>query len=250
MICDQIQDILGMACYPLNDDGSIALIASPFTFEDGDGLPIYVEKVGGKVRFFDDGGVLLHFKSRGLSLDNGKRTRFIKNIAAENGAIVNDDGELEVWSTSDAAAHGFAKYMSALMGLVGWERSQRGINGDAALLVEEVAICLQAWKPGANITRAPEYLGISGHAYALDFSIDGEAIIAIKPHPNSVSAALKKMVDIISAPSNQGLTMSVVIDDRQQPSEARSEGAVLNAVADVLMMSKLEQLAKSTTSIN
>lgn len=245
MICDQIQELLGMTCYPLNDSGSIAMIATPFTFEDGDGLPVYVEKVGGQVRFFDDGGVILHFKGRGISLDNGRRTRFIRNIASENGAILNDDGEVEVWASSEAAASGFARYISTLIGLVDWEKAQKRINGDASLLIEEVAICLQAWKSNADIVRDKTYQGISGYTYTLDFSVEGEAVIAIKPHPNSVSSALKKMIDIISAPVNQGLKMNVVIDDRQQPTEARSEGAVLNAVADVLMMTKLEKLAGS-----
>ena len=244
MVCDQIESLLGMSCYPLNDCGSIAMIATPFTFEDGDGFPVYVEKIGSHVRFFDDGGVLLHFKSRGLSFENGRRARFIRMVASENGAALNEDGEVEVWSSSDTAAYGFARYISTLIGLVSWEKEQKGGYADASFLIEEVALCLQSWKTGADIARDREYQGISGRAYTIDFTVDGEVLLAIRPHPNSVSSALKKMIDIISAPVNRGLKMTVVLDDRQQLEDAKSEGAVLNAVAEVMMMSKLAELAK------
>lgn len=243
MICNSIQEILGLTCFPLNDAGSIAMIATPFTFEDGDGVPVYVEKISGQVRFFDDGGIVMHFLGRGVSLDSGKKTRFIKSFAQQHGTTFNDEGVLEIWAPMADASTAFARYMSTILGLVGWEREQTGTNQDISVFVDEVALCLRAWKPKKDLVESPEYVGISGHTYKFDFRHDGEVVIAIAPHPLSVSAALKKMVDVISAPSNDGLKLTVVLDDRTQPDEARSEGAVLGAVAGVLMMSRLEQLA-------
>lgn len=250
MICNKIQDLLGLTCFPLNDDGSLAMISTPFTFEDGDGVPVYIEKVPGHVRFFDDGGVMMHFLGRGLSLDNGRKTKFIKTVAQHNGVSFNDDGELEVWAPESQASAAFAKYMAAVLGLVGWEREQQGISTDISLFIEEVAMCLKAWKPHDELIESPEYTGISGHAYRFDFKHGSDIVIAISPHPLSVSAALKKMVDVISAPANQGMSLTVVLDDRSQPDQAKSEGAVLGAVAGVLMMTKLEQLANAHSSVN
>ena len=38
MICQQLTVLLGMACHPLDDAGSVALIETPFRFADGDSL--------------------------------------------------------------------------------------------------------------------------------------------------------------------------------------------------------------------
>lgn len=250
MICDKIQDILGLTCFPLNDEGSLAMISTPFTFEDGDGVPVYIEKVPGHVRFFDDGGVVMHFLGRGLTLDSGRKTRFLKTIAQHNGATFNEDGELEVWAPEAQANMAFAKYMATVLGLVSWEREQQGTSTDISFFIEEVAMCLKAWKPADELVEGPEFTGISGHAYRFDFQQGSDIVIAISPHPLSVSAALKKMVDVISAPFNQNISLTVVLDDRAQPDQAKSEGAVLGAVAGVLMMSKLEHLASVHSSIN
>lgn len=250
MICSHISQILGLTCYPLNDSGTVAMIATSFTFDDGDEVPVYVEKVAGKIRFFDDGGTIMHFMGRGIRFDHGRKTKFIRNIASNNGATLNDDGEIEVWANNSDTGKGFAKYMATLLGLVAWEQDQKGVSQDASLLIEEVALCLLAWKKDSSFTRSPEYKGISGHTYKLDFNLDGEAIVAISPHPQSVSAALKKIVDIISAPPNQGMPVKVVLDDRHAPEAAKNEGLVLGAVSDVLMMSKLEALAGSSAAYN
>ncbi|MGS1115990.1 DUF1828 domain-containing protein [Castellaniella sp. UC4442_H9] len=247
MTCDQLQTTLGLSCHPLNEDGSIAMISTPFTFDDGDGVPVYVESTSDHIRFFDDGGIVMHFMGRGLSFEDSRKTKFLKNIAVNHDAVFTDEGELEVWAKKNQASSGFAKYMAAMLSIVAWEKDQKGASVDTTLLVEEVAMCLQAWKRDAVIDKEPEYVGISGHSYKLDLSLNGEAIIAISPHPASVSASLKKMVDIISAPRNKDIAMKVILDDRKQPKEAKSEGAILNAVATVLMMSTLERLAHAST---
>ena len=46
MICTNIFNLTGIRCHPLNDDGSIAMISTPFTFEDGDPIPVYIERIG------------------------------------------------------------------------------------------------------------------------------------------------------------------------------------------------------------
>lgn len=66
MNCAAITEITGCECYPLNEDDTVALIETPFKFEDGDDIPAYVEFGQGFVRFFDDGEVYDHFDGRGL----------------------------------------------------------------------------------------------------------------------------------------------------------------------------------------
>lgn len=244
MICNRISEILGLTCHPLSDDGLVAMIDSPFRYPDGDDLPIFVEKIGPQVRFFDDGGALLHLFSRGISLDDHRKTKFIKNIAEPNHVQLNELGELEIWSSEKDAPAAFAQYISAMLALVKWETDQLGVSTDISMFLDEVAICLRAWKPNSELTVGPEYTGISGHTYKLDFSVDREAILAITPHHASVSSAAKKLLDIRAVGAYEKLKIIVIMDDRQETEFAKREGRVLESVGNVMMMSALERNAK------
>lgn len=241
MICTHISNLLGVSCHPLNEDGSIAMIDTSFTFEDGDGVPVYIEKIGNQVRFFDDGETFLHFYGRGMKLDNANKTRFIKNAAEANGVSFNEMGELEVWGSEEQAPTAFSKYISVMVALTAWEKDQIGLSTDTSLLLDEVAQCLHAWKPDAVLTTCPEFTGISGQVYKLDFDFSGEAVIAISPHHSAVSAAIKKLLDIKSAPRNAHLKILAVIDDRYDSKTAKKEGLIMDALATVWPMTKLER---------
>lgn len=243
MICSQISELLGFTCQPLSDDGSVALIDTPFSFEDGASVNVFVEKMGSQIRFFDDGEILLHFLGRGVRLDGARQTRFIKTIADSHGVSFTEQGELEIWTSSLTASSAFASFTSTLVGLIEWEKGQIGVASDLSLLISEVALCLQAWKPVAKLTNNPVYTGISGHVYKFDFDFDGQGVIAITPHHASVSSAIKKLVDILSAPDNQKMKIMVVIDDRQDPVGAAKESLILDAVSNVMSMTALEKQA-------
>ncbi len=245
MICDQLTSLLGFDCLPLSEDGSVAKIDAPFIFDDGDALPIYVQKISDKVRFFDDGGVILHFLGRGMKFDDARKSKFIKNAAEPHGVVLTNAGELEIWASVEKAPQTFAKYMTTLLSLVAWERDQRGVNVDVTLLVDEVAMYLKAWKPMALITREPEYVGISGQTYKLDLNFDGQGVVATSAHPNSVSASIKKLLDIRSSPHNINVDLMVVIDDRQDRESAAKDSLVIQNVAKVMQLSSLEKLAPS-----
>lgn len=250
MICSQISELLGFTCQPLSDDGSVALIDTPFSFEDGVSVNVFVEKTGSQIRFFDDGEILLHFLGRGVRLDGARQTRFIKTIADSHGVSFTEQGELEIWTSSLTASVAFASFTSTLVGLIEWEKGQIGVASDLSLLISEVALCLQAWKPVAKLTNNPAYTGISGHVYKLDFDFDGQGVIAITPHHAAVSSAIKKLVDILSAPNNQKMKIMVVIDDRQDPVGAAKESLILDAVSNVMSMTALEKQAGLSNSLS
>jgi len=250
MICSNISRLLGIVCHPLDSDGTVAMLETPFIFEDGKQLPIFLEKLGRTVRFFDDGYTLMHFYGRGVSVDEGRRTRFIKNAAESNGVTLNDRGILEILAHEDAAAEAFAKYMSTMTQLAGWEKEQIGQSTDASILIAEVAQCLRAWKPHAEIIESPQFIGVSGQVYKLDFDMDGEGIIAISPHHAAVSAAIKKLLDIKSRPENSELKILAIIDDRYDEKAAKREGLIMDALANVWPMTKLEERAGSYRARN
>lgn len=243
MICTQLTSLLGLACHPLDDAGNVAMIETPFCFNDGDAMPVFVEHAGEQVRFFDDGAVFLHFRSRGISLSSATHTRFIKTAAQAHGASFTDNGEVEIWSRTDAASEGFARYLATLMDLARWEIEHTGISSDAELFVEEVAHCLAAWKKGVNLRRNPSVTGITGRVYTLDFDLDGTMVLAVGSHHSATSSALHKLVDIHSLPANAKLKTLVVLDNRQDEQAARRESMVLNGASPVMDMTVLQERA-------
>lgn len=248
MICSSFSETIGFTCHPLNDDGSVAAISTPFHFADGDPLPIYVEREGKLVRFFDDGGVLLHLRGRGVRLNDQRNLKPIRAITEPAGVSLNKMGELEIWSSLVDAPKGFAKYLAALMAVTSWERDLEGTATDMSLLLDEVESCLRMWKPHATLTLGEEFSGISGARYKLDFSLDGQGVVAISPHPNTVSSTAKKLLDIRASTSNQGLEILIVIDDRRSEDTAKREGLILDSLGNVMMMSRLENNARAKLS--
>jgi hypothetical protein len=245
MICSTISEMIGFTCHSLTDDGSVAMIDTPFKFLDGDSIPVFVEKIAEQIRFFDDGKVILHFRGRGVTLDDHRQTRFLRNLAEPNGVELNTMGELEIWAKTADAPLAFAKYMSVLLAVGAWEIAQNGATTDTSLFLDEVTMCLRAWKSGATILDGNEYVGISGHVYKMDLAFDGRPVLALGTHPATISAAAKKLLDINAATHNAHLDVLVVIDDRQDAELAKREGLILDAVGTVLMMTKLERNANA-----
>jgi len=243
MICEQLTNMLGFDCSPLTEGCNVALISTPFKFDDGDPLPVFVEIVDGQVRFFDDGGTLRHFLGRGLRIENKKHTSFLTNTAAKNGAAFTEAGEIEAWAAQSNAAVAFSQFLSSMLALTAWEREQRGVDTDESVFVEEVAMALRAWKPDASIALDPPFEGVSGRFYKLDFMVDGQAIAATGSHANSVSALLHKLVDIRGRIANSDMKVLVVIDDRQDQAAATRESSIVQSVATVMPFTALERNA-------
>jgi hypothetical protein len=122
MINSNISELLGFVCHHLDDAGALALIDSPFVFEDQDPIPIYVQEVDQKIRFLDDGEVISHFMGLGIRLDAWGDSQFIEDLARPHGVMLNDQGDLEIWADSQGAPHAFGRYIAALLEMVRWER--------------------------------------------------------------------------------------------------------------------------------
>lgn len=247
MICHQFSSLLGFECHPLTEDGSIAVISSPFKFEDGDALPLFVESINGQVRFFDDGATLMHFIGRGVRIENKKNSTFLANAAQRHGGTFNESGEIEFWAPEHAAPLAFARYLASLMDIVSWERDQQGMNSDISVFIEEVGIALRAWKPEAEIVRSPPFVGVSGKAYELDYLVDGRPVVATGPRPQSATWVLHKLVDIKGVIAHADMSPLIVIDDRLDPDGADQESKVLQSVGTAVKFTDLEARAMAPT---
>lgn len=247
MICSKISELIGFACHPLDEQGQVALIETPFTFSDGDEVPMFVERVGARMRFFDDGGFYLHFRGRGMSLGNATQTRFLKVAAEQHGGTFTPTGELEVWSDPGAAPQGFARYIGAAMELMRWESEHTGVATETSLFIEEVAQCLAAWKPQQTLTRKPRVQGVTGKEHEFTFGLDGTLVAAVGTHHAAVSAVLHKLIDIKANPENSGVKTLVVLDDRHDHSASKREELVINGVSEVIAMTRLQHQCSMPT---
>lgn len=127
MINSNIGELLGFEYESLDDDGKLGTIDTPFLFEDRDPIPVYVQEVEGRIRFFDDGGVIWHFMGRGVPLDEKGDTDFIREVIAHTGATLNKSGEIEAWANASDAPEAFARYLSAVLAMVRWEHEQESL---------------------------------------------------------------------------------------------------------------------------
>lgn len=241
MICSNLHNLTGFACHPIDEQGSLAQIVTPFCFADGDPFPVYVETFSNDVhRFFDDGLTLLHFLGRGMKFESGHKLRFLSNIASKHGATLNQDGVLELLSKASHPSEAFARYISCLVAITTWEEEHQGVDADGSAFATMVAHALMHLHPGQELQQRPGYLGSSGKRHELDFKIDGTGYVAVKPAPQSAAPALYKLVDITNRESNALESLAVVVDDRFDKGAAKSTQQVFRGIVNkVVAYSKI-----------
>lgn len=241
MICQNLLNLTGFACQPINEQGTLARISTPFCFADGDPVPVYIQSFEGDVhRFFDDGQTILHFMGRGMKFDSGHQFRFLSNLAQKHGAFLNSNGVIEILSKDATPADAFARYISCLVSIIHWEEEHQGIDADGSAFATMVAHALMEMHPGLELQARPSYLGSSGKKHELDFKLDGTGYVAVKPSQQSAAPALYKLVDITNRQSNAAENLIVVIDDRFDKPAAKSTQQIFRGIAtEVISYSKL-----------
>lgn len=116
-----LADLVGVSCEPLDDEGSLAVVDIELEFADEDPVFVYVEKVGQRIRFFDDGDIVFHMLKRGVDLEDRSDAAFITRLTTPEGVELNDDGELETWADASDAHAAFTRFVAAMLAVVAWE---------------------------------------------------------------------------------------------------------------------------------
>jgi hypothetical protein len=109
------------------DDSSLGVLDTPFRFEDGDPVPVYVETLGSTIRFFDDGDILMRIMGWGIPVDEAGGLEFLESLICPCGAALNEAGEIEVRVSQNSIAVGFAAYLSAILAIAHWEKTPGAI---------------------------------------------------------------------------------------------------------------------------
>lgn len=248
MICEELKSLIGFDIQYMDDQKKMMWIDTPFRFADGDGISFFAEQISNTVRYFDAGETLLHFMGRGIDLNKSRGASFISRIACAHGVNLSSSGDLEILSNAQDYNSAFASFVTALLEIVNWEREQENIDTDMDLLVQEVAMYFRSAYPKETQQPSPDFRGISGHKYQFDFIHGDKAVLAVNTHPNSVSAALKKIIDINQTSELGTLKPMIVLDDRKDKQAANNETKVLTVAADVISFTSLAEKAKISLS--
>lgn len=244
MICDHLANLLGMNCMPLDEAGTVALIETPFRFDDGDVVQIFVQATADEVRFFDDGTTAWHMVGRGLDVSDGRRHgRVLQGIATDHGLVLTDRLCLEARGSVAAAPEYFARFVAAMLATASWEREHRDTDVDTAILLDDVASLLIKTSPEVELQRAVAMEGVSKQQHTMDFVQGNSVILAVRPQSRSVAAAIRRLIDVKNAPANAELQYRVIMDDRLDPAGALREGSIISAVAQVTNFRSLERAA-------
>lgn len=238
MICNQFSSVVGLHCTPMDDSGDVALVETPFRFADGNAFPIFVQEMGSGVRFFDDCGTLWHLAGRGVDVNDGRRIKSVADIIEAFGLQFTDDGEIEVWATSEDAPQAFARMTQALLAVAAWERSSQDSDPDSAGFVEDVAAAIELAN-GAGLLRNVQFKGVTGQTIVVDIQAEKDLVYACKPRSQSTSAVLRKLIDLNNGQEAAALMKWAVIDDRDDPDAASREAMILSTVAEVRLFSSL-----------
>ena len=106
-----------------DDDENLVSVGTALAFWDEDVFALYVERVGSRLRFFDDGLVMMHMYGSGIDFDNKNLTQSVAMIAEPEGVTLNG-ADLEIWAESSNVAGAFSRYMSAILALMEWEAAE------------------------------------------------------------------------------------------------------------------------------
>ena len=119
MNCTEIIKSLGLDCIilPSSDGKPIHCISTPFDYFDGDGIHLYAEELGGRVRFFDAGDTLFHVAGSGIKFRDKRSLKPIQKLVEEAGAQLSEGGEISTLATSEDSREGFRKTLTAILNI-------------------------------------------------------------------------------------------------------------------------------------
>ena len=235
MICDTLFNRMGFH-WRLRDDGTYRVF-TPFTFEGGEPIGLYLSEGGSIARISDNADTIFHLRGIGLDVGDRRKWRWIASVVEAFKMRVERSGEI-VGEAPVGATHSLvSNYIGAMLALVEMERDALNVNEESENYVDEVAGYLGLWRPSDKFLRNVLVSGHSGREHLFHFQLGEELIDAAKPHSSRTGSILRKAADIHN--SSRARPILVVMDDREDPDRASAESDILSTLVSVLPMSRL-----------
>lgn len=137
MNIEDLSSQIGMPCELLIEDAGISVIGTPYAYCDGDEFPAFAEVRGNQIRLFDDGNILIHIRSLGISLYAHGSIAELRALAEKHGLTLTAEGEFETCANPDEISSALMRYLRALRDVDDWEQEQLHAR-EAPLLVTTV----------------------------------------------------------------------------------------------------------------
>lgn len=244
---DTLLELTGMQCHDLSGNGSIWLISTAHQFADGDYIPVYAEKKGGQITFFDDYEVFNHLDGRGYPVHDARRMKPLWNVLEKDGLTV-DDGCIKLTGDMKDAQELFSRFLGAMVHVVDWEKERENIPAQIVSLSDEVYHYLTAWKPESTVKVKTDVSGISGTRYSFNYTFDGMPVMSIKPGANAIASAIKKLLDMKTNPDTK-VDLFAVVNDGKETANIQRDVQIIQTVAKTIRLSRLMSNAKASTTI-
>lgn len=241
MNCTALARQFAFDCTPLTGlhGESVFELGTPFSFDDGTAICLYVINRAPLVEINDEALALHHLSGMGLDPWNPRRMTALRERIHPFGVTLCNNGALSLLAQETQLGWHVPRFISAELAVAQWAREQMGGTEESRNLAEEVEMYLRAWRPHADLTRHPRQRGISGHEHQFDFLQNDELIDVITPHHNATGGLMRKLVDVLNAGDESAPKVRVIVDDRTDPARAGVEMQIIASLAKAMPLSKL-----------
>jgi hypothetical protein len=244
MNCVNLLEDLGYAC-ALRNNGALRLW-SPFTFDDGEHLGVFVEPSGqGQWLVTDHADALMHASALGANLTKARLDRVRSRLG---GVRLSEGGALSLVSRREDLPNAVTAVLNAAIAISHAERDwlpkiqEERFN---TLLGKDLGSMA-----GARLLKRVVVTGVSGHQIEFPFAVDdpeaGRQYIQTVAHGDErldwgeVYKAGGKMLDLKSAGAEDGQRI-VVVEDQPGDEDLGKAVTLLGYTAMVLLYSRREQ---------
>jgi len=245
MNCEWLKTAAAFNCVPVTGvHGEAGIeISTPFSYADGTAIVLYALEQGEHILLSDNGDMLSHLSSAGITISGGRISRLKEKLAVHN-FFMGEDLDVRAIFPKSQSAHMLASGITALLSIAEWEQEHLTLSEKTRNIVEEAEILLRQWKPGHALERLPKIKGQSNNLYSFDYLIDGEFIDIVVPNHTATGAVMRKAGDIKNSPYLAGREIRIIIFDLDEPGKAEGERQIIGSLAKAMLYSKLQNLAE------
>lgn len=227
----------GVHTVPTRDGSEAYRLHTPFTIIKDFPLEIYVQLIGNRVRFFDEGFNLHSLLAMGIVFDSKSRWSSLKRVVEKRQAILSDHGQIELFAPIESIRIACASYIQTLCDIGDWVielNSQQKRSKEE--LIKRALLAFKALKPQDRIIENPVVAMKNEKDIKFDFSINEQEFIDIL-FPDSVWPFVRKVAHMrIIHPTNTGLG---VVEDINNPKQAKIEQKAAGSFVPMICYSRL-----------
>lgn len=238
---------LGWHCAPVEAQGNHALyVSTPVLLPNGTPLDFYLISYGDHIIVTDDGLWLFALRGLGYALEDRRNWRGLGDLAERHGFALRDDGSFEYSVTIGDLRMAGGRILQMICSIASWELEHYASADSDLSLNREVERLMRRKAPTWEIEKSPIVRLSNGDELRFDFRWGGKLVDAIAPIALSVSARLRKILQMQREAFDTDRLL-FIIDDRAAPEKATHELALLSQMARAIRFTDFEERFDAST---